>query len=143
MRGALGRRSLRLDACVLDHRRPLGDVGREELAEVLAAAAGRLAARVSEVCRHVRSKNAGPFWITIDLSFRDAESYARHVDAPALQPAAIARLYDVDATQVKRFPIPELLVLKISYPRCRPQGGAMERDMHGGQQYVRLLDLEV
>ena len=83
--------------------------------------------RVSEVCRHVRSKNAGPFWITVDLSFRDAESYARHVDAPPLQPAAIARLY----------------VLKISYPRGRPQGGAMERDMHGGQQYVRLLDLEV
>jgi hypothetical protein len=34
-------------------------------------------------------------------------------------------------------------VVKISYPRARPQGGACERDMHGGQQYVRLLDVEL
>ena len=99
--------------------------------------------KVSDVCRHVRSKNAGPFWITLDLSFRDAATYERHVDAPALQPAAIARLYDVDAALVKRFPIPDLAVLKISYPRRRPQGGPMERDMHGGQQYVRLLDIDL
>jgi hypothetical protein len=99
--------------------------------------------RVSEVCRQVRSKNAGPFWITLDLFFRDRESFDRHVDAPPLQPAAIASLFDVDATLVKRFVIPDLLVLKVSYPRRQPQGGALERDMHGGQQYVRVLDVEV
>ena len=99
--------------------------------------------KVSEVCRHVRSKNAGPFWITLDLSFPDRETFDRHADAAALQPAAIAALFDVDAGLVKRFPVPDLLVLKISYPRRHAQGGAMERDMHGGQQYVRLLDAEL
>jgi hypothetical protein len=99
--------------------------------------------KVSEVCRHVRSKNAGPFWITIDLSFPDRESFDRHANAPALQAEAIAALYDVDAQQVKRFLVADLAVLKISYPRRRPQGGAMERDMHGGQQYIRLLDIEL
>ena len=40
---------------------------------------------LSEVCTHVRSKNAGPFWITIDLTFADRESLARHAgDALAL-----------------------------------------------------------
>jgi hypothetical protein len=34
-------------------------------------------------------------------------------------------------------------VVKLSFPRLRPQGGAGERDMHGGQQYVPLLDLEL
>jgi Domain of unknown function (DUF4387) len=63
-------------------------------------------------------------------------------DAPALQPAAIGALFDVDPTLVKRFSIPSLAVLKISYPRRRPQGAALQRDMHGGQQYVRLLDVE-
>lgn len=99
--------------------------------------------KLSDVCRHVRSKNAGPFWITIDLSFPDRESFDRHADAAALQPAAIAALFDVDAAQVKRFAVPDLAVLKISYPRRHPQGGAMERDMHGGQQYIRLLDVEL
>lgn len=98
---------------------------------------------VAQVCSHVRSKNAGPFWITLDLSFRDAASFDRYANADALQAAAIGKLFDVDASLVKRFVIANLLVVKISYPRRHTQGGAHERDMHGGQQYVRLLDVEL
>jgi hypothetical protein len=99
--------------------------------------------RLTELCRHVRSKNAGPFWITVDLFFDERAHFERCAAADALQPAALAALFGAPAHQVKRFVVPELLVLKISYPRRRPQGGVLERDMHGGQQYVRLLDVEV
>ncbi len=99
--------------------------------------------KVSDVCSHVRSKNAGPFWITLDLWFADAAAFERHAGATALQPQAIARLYGVEPELVKHFALPDLRVVKISYPRARPQGGAIERDMHGGQQYVRLLDVEL
>lgn len=99
--------------------------------------------KVSEVCSYIRSKNAGPFWITLDLLFRDRDVYDCYAHAPQLRADAIGALYDIDATLVKHFLIPELLVLKISYPRRRPQGGSLERDMHGGQQYVRLLDVEL
>jgi hypothetical protein len=34
-------------------------------------------------------------------------------------------------------------VLKISYPRRTPAGGVEERDLHSGQQYTYLLDLEL
>jgi hypothetical protein len=34
-------------------------------------------------------------------------------------------------------------MIKISYPRTTPQGGMVERDMHSGQQYVPLLDVEL
>ena len=99
--------------------------------------------KVSEVCSHVRSKNAGPFWITLDLSFPDRAAFERYAQAPAFQAAAIGSLYGVELSLVKHFAIADLLVVKISYPRARPQGGACERDMHGGQQYVRLLDVEL
>ena len=99
--------------------------------------------RVAEVCSHVRSKNAGPFWITLDLWFADAATFARYSCAAQFQPQAIGALYGVDPAQVKFFALPELHVVKISYPRQRPQGGPVERDMHGGQQYVRLLDVEL
>ena len=99
--------------------------------------------RLGDVCRHVRSKNAGPFWITLDISFGDRETFDRHVDSPSLQSRAIAALYGVDPALVKRFRVDDLLVLKISYPRRQPQGGVLERDMHGGQQYVRLLDTQL
>jgi hypothetical protein len=59
-----------------------------------------------------------------------------------LSPEAVARVYGYPA-QVRRYPVDSLQVLKISYPRAVPQGGALERDMHGGQQYVRLLDVEL
>jgi hypothetical protein len=100
-------------------------------------------ARLGDVCRHIRSKNAGPFWVTIDVFFDGAEQYRRYRDSPALGPELFARLYGVDAGAVKRFPVDSLQVIKVSYPRASPQGGVVERDMHCGQQYARLLDVEV
>ena len=52
--------------------------------------------KVSEVCSHVRSKNAGPFWITLDLWFPDRQGFDRYSASPALTPAAIGALYEVD-----------------------------------------------
>ncbi len=95
---------------------------------------------VNDVCRHVRSKNAGPFWVTIDLFFDGPESFARYATSPSLDAEHIAALFQTDPELVKHFPVPSLNVLKISYPRATPQGGVVERDMHSGQQYVRLLD---
>lgn len=96
-----------------------------------------------DVCHQVRSKNAGPFWVTIDVFFDGPASFALYKDAPALSPEGIGEAYGVDPAQVKRFAVDSLAVLKISYPRKSPQGGVVERDMHSGQQYVRLLDAVV
>lgn len=97
--------------------------------------------RVKDVCRQVRSKNAGPFWVTIDLFFDGPESFDRYAASPALSSERIAALFGTTAELVKHYPVPALSVLKISYPRATPQGGMVERDMHSGQQYVRLLDV--
>ena len=99
--------------------------------------------KLGEVCRHVRSKNAGPFWVTVDLFFRNEELFRRYRDAPALGAELFERLYGADPKQVKRVPVDSLHVIKISFPRVKPQGWMGERDMHGGQQYARLLDTDV
>jgi len=98
---------------------------------------------VKDVCRHVRSKNAGPFWVTFDFFFSDQDAFDRYANLPQLQPAAIGKIFEVDAAMVKHFLVPDLLVLKISCPRSQPQGGILDRDMHQGQQYVRLLDIDL
>lgn len=99
--------------------------------------------RVKDVCRHLRSKAAGPFWVTIDLFFDGPESFVKYSNCEALSAERIGSLYGVDPKMIKRFAIADLNVVKISYPRSAPQGGVVERDLHCGQQYVRLLDVEV
>ena len=49
--------------------------------------------KLRDVCRHVRSKNAGPFWITVDLFFKDEAAYRTYAADPALSPDLFAQLY--------------------------------------------------
>jgi len=100
-------------------------------------------ATVNEVCSLVRSKNAGPYWVTFDLFFDGPENFARYAGSKALGPPLFARLFDADPAMVKRFEVERLNMVKISYPRATPQGGVVERDLHSGQQFVRLLDIEL
>jgi hypothetical protein len=99
--------------------------------------------KVKEVCRHVRSKVAGPFWVTIDLYFDSQESFDEYAHSPALSAEAVASVYQIDPEGVLLYPIPQLQVLKIAYPRKAPQGSVEERDLHSGQQFVYLLDVEL
>jgi hypothetical protein len=99
--------------------------------------------KLRDVCRHVRSKVAGPFWVTIDVFFDGEESYRKYRDNEAIRPAAVAKIYGADPALVTVYPVESLNMIKISYPRAAPQGGVVERDLHSGQQYVDLLDLEM
>ena len=96
---------------------------------------------VGSVAELVRSKNAGPFWQTLDIFFANDENYRDVADNPALDADAIARLYLVDADQVEIYRLPELRVVKISFPRPTVQGGRDDRDMHAGQQHIPLSEL--
>jgi hypothetical protein len=99
--------------------------------------------KVKDVCKIVRSKAAGPFWVTIDMFFDGADNYRQYGNSPQLGPDTFARLYGIDPKHVKRASVDQLCVVKVSYPRATPQGWITERDMHSGQQYVRLLDVEL
>lgn len=97
--------------------------------------------RLSEIVPKVRSKNAGPFWVTVDVFCGDAATYARV--AAALDTAAVAALYGQPAQLMKRFDIPDLHVVKFSFPRPVVQGSADDRDMHGAQWAHLLAEAQV
>lgn len=99
--------------------------------------------KLKDVAQYVRSKAAGPFWVTVDIFCADAAAYDRVRAAPGLAAPAIAALYGVSANAVKVFEVPQLNVLKISFPRREPQGSAHDADSHAGQFFVPLLDVEV
>lgn len=99
--------------------------------------------KLKDVCRHVRSKNAGPYWVTFDLFFDGPGNFQTYHDHPALGPDLFHRLFGADPSLVRHYPVPSLNMVKISHARTSPQGGVVERDMHCGQQFVRLLDVEL
>jgi hypothetical protein len=98
---------------------------------------------LGEVASLVRSKNAGPFWLTLDIFLPDLSAFERVGRSPATDPCVIADLYGVDSGHVQVFLLADLLAIKISLPRPVTQGSIHDRDMHAGQQYVALLDIQI
>jgi hypothetical protein len=102
---------------------------------------GRTGRTVRDLAELVRSKNAGPFWQTLDVFLPDDDTYRFVAESPNLSEDVIARLYRVAAEDVKIFRLPSIRVVKISFPRPTTQGGVEDRDMHAGQQHVPLAEL--
>lgn len=106
-------------------------------------AAATKAQTIVDLALEVRSKNAGPFWITMELFMRDDAGYDVVADESFLNERVIAELYRVDHKTIQIFRIPSLNVVKVSFPRPVPQGSLRDRDMHAGQHHVPLALLRV
>ena len=91
----------------------------------------------------VRSKNAGPTQLTIDVFFNDAAGYAKGVGSPALSERAVAALYQVDAARLRRHVLPDILAMKFSMPRRICAGDPGDGDVYGAQQHAPLLGVLV
>jgi hypothetical protein len=96
---------------------------------------------IADLAHEVRSKNAGPFWVTMELFMRDADGY--RIAESLLNERVIAELYRVEESTVQMFRIPSLNVVKISFPRPVSQGSLRDRDMHAGQHHVPLARMPV
>lgn len=86
-------------------------------------------ATLGEQVLKVRSKNAGPFWITIDIFCGTPEAFA--TVSQSLDTQRVADLTGTPLDLVKRFDIADLRVIKLSIPRPEIQGSRRDSDMHG------------
>ena len=100
-------------------------------------------AKLWEVTRLVRSKNAGPFVLTFDVMFDDAEVYKRVRDSAVLNKELVARLYNTAVDDVMFFNCDNALAIKFSIPRPNFSGDLMDSDVFGGQQFGPIVDIEV
>ena len=89
----------------------------------------------------IRSKNAGPFWLTIDLFFDETENYRNVLRSLSVE--QVADLFKLDPGQIKRFDIEALKVIKFSLPRPHQQGERLDRDMHGASFAALFEELEI
>ncbi len=97
--------------------------------------------RLVDVATKVRSKNAGPFWLTCDIFCGTPEVFARVCEA--LSSKRVAAVLHTEAASLKRFEITDLNVLKFSLPRPYVQGTRLDRDMHGASYANLLAEMEI
>ncbi len=97
--------------------------------------------KLIDVARVIRSKNAGPTLITIDILFDEAQAFEHAAASANLQPPAIARLYGLAPEQVRIIPYPPANALKVVMERTIIAGTPGDRDVYGAQQHGPLLDV--
>ena len=99
--------------------------------------------RLTDIATVIRSKNAGPLTLSFDLMFPTDAAFETAKVASSLQPAALARLYNVAPAEVIVTPYHAARAIKIAMPRAIVSGSPGDHDVYGAQQHVPLLDLEI
>jgi hypothetical protein len=99
--------------------------------------------KLHEAAKLVRSKNAGPFMLTIDVMFDDEALYRQVRDSGVLTARTIADVYGIEEDEVRAFDYAPALALKFSLPRPQPSGDRRDGDVYGGQFHSPLVDLEI
>lgn len=101
-------------------------------------------AKLRDLAKTIRSKNAGVDHITFDIIFDDHHVFEQVNASGVLTPETVAELYGIPRSRISHFFVFEpAKAFKFSIRRLRSAGGAGESDVFGCQQYAPLFDLEI
>jgi hypothetical protein len=99
--------------------------------------------KLSDLAQVIRSKNAGPRRLTLDLMFASETDYRRVAQSPALSRERIGALYGLSPDDVSVIPYPVGRAIKIVLARPIMAGDPGDRDVYGAQQHAPMLDIEI
>jgi hypothetical protein len=99
---------------------------------------------IREVAQVVRSKNAGPFRLTLDILFKERSVYEQVKRSGAITAATIAELYRLPPDRVTDFIwFDPGKALKTTLVRPVGSGAPRDSDIYGAQQHAPLLGITV
>ncbi|QHI97455.1 DUF4387 family protein [Xylophilus rhododendri] len=99
--------------------------------------------RLKDIAKACKSKNAGPFHITLDIMFDQPALFERVRASGVVSAELIARLYGVPVGEVLFTEYPPALAWKATIPRRIASGAVGDTDVYGAQQHAPLLDIEI
>ncbi|MET4262419.1 hypothetical protein ABIC09_007397 [Bradyrhizobium sp. S3.12.5] len=92
----------------------------------------------------VRSKNAGPYRITLDVLFEREDLYDAVSKSGALTAESVAGAYGLDKSKISSFfEIPTARAFKATLYRPNAQCALGESDVYGAQQHAPLLHMMI
>lgn len=99
--------------------------------------------KLTDLAGIVRSKNSGPYELTLDIIFKDYEGFERVRAAKVINDELVCQLYSVTPDQIVgivEFEPAKAIKITIQRPIC--SGDLGETDVYGAQQHAPLLSLE-
>ena len=99
--------------------------------------------KLKDIAKACKSKNAGPYELTLDIMFQDQETFDKVRKTGVISPALIARLYDVPVETVVFTEFPPAFAYKATIERRIASGAVGDTDVYGAQQHAPLLEVEV
>jgi hypothetical protein len=101
-------------------------------------------AKLYELAKVLRSKNSGPFEVTMDILFDEKELYERVKKSKAVTKDSIAEAYNITTNDIHHLVYFEpALGIKITMAREISSGTAGDRDVYGAQQHAPLMNIEI
>lgn len=97
--------------------------------------------RLIDYTKILRSKNAGPLFITFDLIFSDRDDMEYVLGA--LQKEEVAKVYDVDVEKIDIIAYEVVNSIKITFPRKHISGSLADNDIYGCQQHMPLANIMI
>lgn len=99
--------------------------------------------KLVDIAKVIRSKNAGPTVLTLDLLFNDEAGFKAACASKSLTADSIAKLYSQPVAKVEVLPYPPALAIKIVMPRRIVSGNPGDSDVYGAQQHGPMLGIEL
>ena len=99
--------------------------------------------KLKDIAKACKSKNAGPFELTLDIMFDNEDIYEQVRRTGVITRERIAALYGVAPQDVLFTEYPPALAYKATLPRRIVSGAIGDTDVYGAQQHAPLLDLEL
>ena len=99
--------------------------------------------KITDIASVIRSKNSGPYELTLDMIFNTFEDYERVKNGAFINEELICKLYNVTPDKVisiVAFDPAKAIKATIKRPLC--SGDLGETDVYGAQQHAPLLGLE-
>ena len=98
---------------------------------------------ITKAAKIIRSKNAGPYELTLDIIFKNKKYYKLFIDQNIITKKTISKIYKVkekDIVKIVHFDPSN--AIKVTMKRWLPSGSVGDRDIYGAQQHAPLLTLE-
>jgi hypothetical protein len=98
---------------------------------------------IRDVARVIRSKNSGPYELTLDIMFSERRYFDLFKARGVVSPELVSRLYGIDRSEILDIMYFEPAnALKVTIRRKIPSGAPGDTDIYGAQQHAPLLSIE-